>query len=122
MSYSNWLHMSGVPDDVGSIVTVGTFDGIHLGHWAILQEISERARATRKRSVLVTFEPHPLKVLRPESAVQSLTTALEKKESANRRHPDRDASPAQKQPPIRCKGLRVSGRVDDAPMRDFRVD
>ena len=80
MKYSNWSQMSGVPDDVGSIVTVGTFDGIHLGHWAILQEISERARVTKRRSVLVTFEPHPLKVLRPESAVQSLTTALEKKE------------------------------------------
>jgi riboflavin kinase/FMN adenylyltransferase len=72
--------MSGVPDDVGSIVTVGTFDGIHLGHWTILREISERAQVTKRRSVLVTFEPHPLKVLRPESAVQSLTTSLEKKE------------------------------------------
>ena len=80
MRHSRWSHMSGVPDDVGSIVTVGTFDGIHLGHWTILREISERAQVTKRRSVLVTFEPHPLKVLRPESAVQSLTTSLEKKE------------------------------------------
>ena len=80
MTHSRWLNMSGVPDDLGSIVTVGTFDGIHLGHWTILREISERARVTKRRSVLVTFEPHPLKVLRPESALQSLTTSLEKKE------------------------------------------
>lgn len=80
MRHSKWLHMPGVPDDVGSIVTVGTFDGIHLGHWTILQEISERARVTERRSVLVTFEPHPLKVLRPELARQSLTTPVEKKE------------------------------------------
>ena len=63
MRHSKWLHMPGVPDDVGSIVTVGTFDGIHLGHWTILQEISERARVTERRSVLVTFEPHPLKAV-----------------------------------------------------------
>lgn len=80
MRHSRWSHTSGVPDDVGSVVTVGTFDGIHLGHWMILREISERARVAKRRSVLVTFEPHPLKVLRPESAVQSLTTSLEKKE------------------------------------------
>ena len=79
MRHSQWLHIPGVPDDVGSIVTVGTFDGIHRGHWKILKKISERARVTKRRSVLVTFESHPLKVLRPESAVQSLTTSVEKK-------------------------------------------
>ena len=76
MRHSKWLHMPGVPDDVGSIVTVGTFDGIHLGHWTILQEISERARVTERRSVLVTFEPHPLKVLRPELATPVSYTHL----------------------------------------------
>ena len=81
MKYSNWSQMSGVPDDVGSIVTVGTFDGIHLGHWAILREISERARVTKRRSVVVTVEPYPLRVLRPESAAQSLTAALDGKET-----------------------------------------
>lgn len=59
---------------------MGTFDGVHLGHWAVLQEISRRARATGRRSVLVTFDPHPLRIVRPEHAPPLLTTPMEKKE------------------------------------------
>ena len=79
MTESGWIEESGVPGDVETVLTVGTFDGVHLGHWTILQEISERARVTNRRSVLVTFEPHPLKVVSPESAPQLLTTPLEKR-------------------------------------------
>ena len=43
----------------GTVVTVGTFDGIHLGHRAVLQEIARRGTEAERRSVLVTFEPHP---------------------------------------------------------------
>jgi len=59
---------------------VGTFDGIHLGHRSVLEEIGRRAAATGRRSVLVTFDPHPLRILRPEHAPLLLTTAVEKKE------------------------------------------
>jgi riboflavin kinase/FMN adenylyltransferase len=59
---------------------VGTFDGVHLGHWQVLQEIARRADETNRRSVLVTFDPHPLRILRPEHAPPLLTTPLEKKE------------------------------------------
>jgi riboflavin kinase / FMN adenylyltransferase len=68
------------PEPGGSVVTVGTFDGVHRGHRAVLQEISERARVTGKRAVLVTFHPHPLRIVRPEFAPPLLTTPLEKKE------------------------------------------
>lgn len=61
------------------MVTVGTFDGIHLGHLAVIDEVKERAEALGARSVLVTFEPHPLAVLRPEAAPPRLTTFQEKK-------------------------------------------
>jgi riboflavin kinase/FMN adenylyltransferase len=61
-------------------VTVGTFDGVHLGHWQVLQEIARRGAETGRRSVLVTFDPHPLRILRPEHAPPLLTTPLEKKE------------------------------------------
>ncbi|MFQ5889250.1 MAG: bifunctional riboflavin kinase/FAD synthetase [Gemmatimonadota bacterium] len=72
---------SGLPPDVpGTVVTVGTFDGIHLGHWAVLQEIARRAESRRLRSVLVTFDRHPLTVLRAEEAPPLLTTMDEKKE------------------------------------------
>jgi riboflavin kinase/FMN adenylyltransferase len=59
---------------------VGTFDGVHLGHWSVLQEIARRAATTGRRSVLVTFDPHPLRIVRPEHAPPLLTTPLEKKE------------------------------------------
>lgn len=70
-----------LPDDGrGAVVTVGTFDGVHLGHREIFREIAGRAERTGRRSVLVTFDPHPLRVVRPEDAPPLLTTAAEKRE------------------------------------------
>jgi riboflavin kinase/FMN adenylyltransferase len=63
-----------------AIVTVGTFDGVHRGHWEVLEEICRRAKATGGRSILVTFHPHPLRVVRPEHAPPLLTTLAEKRE------------------------------------------
>jgi riboflavin kinase/FMN adenylyltransferase len=64
----------------GSVVTVGTFDGVHLGHRAVLDEIARRARASGRMSVLVTFEPHPLAVVNPDAAPMRLTTSVERLE------------------------------------------
>ena len=75
-----WAHEPGLPTDRGTVATVGTFDGVHRGHWEVLQEIRRRARATGRRSVLVTFDPHPLRIVRPEHAPPLLTTPVEKKE------------------------------------------
>ena len=61
------------------VVTVGTFDGVHRGHWAVLEEIARRAAASGGRSVLVTFEPHPLEVVNPEAAPRLLTLEDEKR-------------------------------------------
>ena len=68
------------PYEQGSVATVGTFDGVHLGHWEVLRELSRRGRRTGRPSVLVTFWPHPLLVLRPQVAPRLLTTPIEKKE------------------------------------------
>jgi riboflavin kinase/FMN adenylyltransferase len=65
----------------GTTVTVGTFDGVHLGHQAVLREIAERARAGGRKSVLVTFEPHPLEVVNPQFAPPLLTTGPERREA-----------------------------------------
>lgn len=74
--------MSWVPaSDEGTTVTVGTFDGIHLGHQAVLREIAERAGAAGRRSVLVTFDPHPLEVVNPAAAPPLLTTGPERREA-----------------------------------------
>ncbi len=68
------------PHPAGTVVTVGTFDGVHRGHWAVLTEIRERARTSGRRSILVTFHPHPLRIVRPAAAPPLLTTPDEKKE------------------------------------------
>ena len=73
---------SGLPPDVaGTVVTVGTFDGVHRGHRHVLDRLVERARATGLRSVLLTFEPHPLEVVRPARAPMLLTVRDEKLEA-----------------------------------------
>src|SRR5918999_628940 len=61
-------------------VTVGSFDGVHLGHQAVLREIATRAEAAGRASVLVTFEPHPLEVVNPQAAPPLLTTGPERRE------------------------------------------
>ena len=69
------------PDPAGSVVTVGTFDGVHRGHVAVLREIVERARVAGRKSVLVTFEPHPLEVVNPKAAPLLLTSGAERREA-----------------------------------------
>jgi len=80
MSEVQWAYPPGIPRDRGTVATVGTFDGVHRGHWTVLREIRERADASDRRSVLVTFDPHPLRIVRPEHAPLMLTTPVEKKE------------------------------------------
>lgn len=64
----------------GSIVTVGTFDGVHLGHQDVLARLVARARERSLPSVLVTFDPHPLEVVNPQAAPPLLTVGDEKLE------------------------------------------
>ncbi len=60
------------------VVTVGNFDGIHVGQRRILELVTARARETGLGSAVVTFEPHPLSILRPEQAPPLLTTEGQK--------------------------------------------
>jgi riboflavin kinase/FMN adenylyltransferase len=64
----------------GTAVTVGTFDGVHRGHLEVLKQLCGTAERSGLPSVLVTFDPHPLSVVRPESAPPLLTTRAEKVE------------------------------------------
>lgn len=64
----------------GTVITVGTFDGVHRGHRRVLEEIAERARRSGRRSLLVTFEPHPLEIVNPAAAPPLLTLAHERRE------------------------------------------
>ena len=54
-----------LPADYGkTVVSVGNYDGVHLGHRFLLARVVERAHALHARSVAVTFEPHPTHLLR----------------------------------------------------------
>jgi riboflavin kinase/FMN adenylyltransferase len=61
-----------------TVVTIGNFDGVHLGHRAIIGRAVQRARELGGQAVAVTFDPHPLKVLRPEINLPLLTTPEQK--------------------------------------------
>ena len=68
-----------IPADFGpTIVSIGNFDGVHRAHRHVLKEIVQRARAASSKSVAVTFEPHPSRILRPDAAFQLLTPTPEK--------------------------------------------
>src|SRR5256885_12520177 len=61
-----------------TVVTMGTCDGLHRGHQAVLAEVTRRARAGKLASVLVTFDPHPLAVVNPAAAPKLLSLPEEK--------------------------------------------
>lgn len=65
----------------GGIVTIGNFDGVHLGHRRILETVAKRARGISRPSVAMTFEPHPLAVLRPDHAPRRIQTLRQKEEA-----------------------------------------
>jgi riboflavin kinase/FMN adenylyltransferase len=58
----------------GTVVTIGAFDGVHLGHQALLRMVRERAAERGLPTALVTFDRHPAQVVRPESAPKLLTS------------------------------------------------
>jgi riboflavin kinase/FMN adenylyltransferase len=67
-------HVEEVPDDFGpAIVTVGNFDGVHRAHLAVLAEVVRRALEITGKSIAVTFDPHPTRVLRPDVAPKLIT-------------------------------------------------
>lgn len=68
-----------VPAGFGpSLVSVGNFDGVHRAHAHVLREIVRRARTRGAKAMAVTFEPHPTRILRPDSGLKLLTPVPEK--------------------------------------------
>lgn len=68
-----------VPADFGpSLVSLGNFDGVHCAHRQVLKEMIARARESGRKSIAITFNPHPVQVLRPEVAPKLITPQAQK--------------------------------------------
>lgn len=66
------------PPDGGTVVTIGNFDGVHLGHREIFRRVVGAARSRQAAAAVVTFEPHPLRLLAPAKAPARINTPAEK--------------------------------------------
>lgn len=77
------------PTHRGCVATIGNFDGVHLGHQAVIGQLGEEAGRLNLPSVLITFEPQPLEYFRPQQAPARLTRLREKVEALRRFHIDR---------------------------------
>src|SRR5919109_806891 len=64
----------------GTVVTIGAYDGVHLGHRSVIRLVRRRAAERGLRSAVVTFDRHPASVVRPESAPRLLTDLEQKLE------------------------------------------
>jgi riboflavin kinase/FMN adenylyltransferase len=67
------------PEFMGAYVTIGNFDGVHRGHIPIFQRLIQEARQEKRKAVVITFDPHPKKILRPEIRPFYLITTIEEK-------------------------------------------
>ena len=68
-----------VPFQKNTLITLGTFDGIHRGHRAIIHQLTEEARDEKARSVLITYYPHPQSIVKSRRSFLGLMTPVEEK-------------------------------------------
>lgn len=73
------VYLDKVKRDPNSVLTVGTFDGVHEGHRVLMETVLEKAKNRDARSVIVTFDPHPRNIIHPgEKGIKLLTTLEER--------------------------------------------
>jgi riboflavin kinase/FMN adenylyltransferase len=75
---AEWTAKFGGERPSRAVLSVGNFDGMHLGHQKILRSVVERARETQSLAAVVTFDPHPLKILRPGQAPPLVETLAQR--------------------------------------------
>ena len=73
--------LDNLPRDINNpVVTIGNFDGVHKGHQALFKKVIERATEIDGTSLVITFEPHPIKVMSPQKLRPLITVVEQKKE------------------------------------------
>tara|TARA_Y200000002_G_scaffold145467_1_gene120307 strand:- start:23951 stop:24886 length:936 start_codon:yes stop_codon:yes gene_type:complete len=72
------LNIKDYNDNIPSVITVGTFDGIHLGHRKLIEKVLDISESENLRSIVLTFDPHPRVVLNNDNNISLLTTLEEK--------------------------------------------
>lgn len=83
-----WCYLSGrmqvhrnlesLPRFRNAVLTIGTFDGVHLGHRQIIAALTEEAGAIAGESIIITFDPHPRKIVQPSTSLQLINTLEER--------------------------------------------
>ncbi len=75
------IELKNITRDPNTVVTVGTFDGVHQGHRALMEAVVNKAKERNARSVVVTFDPHPREIINPgKEGIKLLTTLKERAE------------------------------------------
>lgn len=75
------VYLDDIEQDPNSVVTVGTFDGVHAGHRVLIDTVRREAEKRDARSIIVTFDPHPREIITPgDAGIKLLTTLHERRE------------------------------------------
>ena len=71
-------HLENLPEFRRAVITIGTFDGVHKGHQTIIDAVLKESKNVDGESILITFHPHPRKIVQPDSSLQLINTLEEK--------------------------------------------
>jgi riboflavin kinase/FMN adenylyltransferase len=75
------VYLKDIKRKSNSVITVGTFDGVHAGHRVLMDTVQRKAEKQNARSVIVTFDPHPREIINPgDAGIKLLTTLAERRE------------------------------------------